>query len=170
MESFDTGKLGFVGIAKGFPLGGSCLRSRLMRGRSGTAFRSSPPHPVRFAHHLPLKGKASTVSANFQSVILSAAKDLKTPASTTTMRIVGHLCCKILQSLCSLRMTRAAVCFYSAKPQLIAPFPAKQGAADGLFRPSAAHREKEMKMKKVDRVLTYQLPWPPLELPLPPKK
>ena len=57
-----------------------------------------------------------------------------------------------------------------AKPQLIVPFSAKRGAADGLFRPSAAHREKEMKMKKVDRVLNYQLPWPPLELPLPPKK
>ena len=56
------------------------------------------------------------------------------------------------------------------KPQLTAPFSAKRGAADGLFRPSAAHREKEMKMKKVDRVLNYQLPWPPLELPLPPKK
>ncbi|MDY2618668.1 MAG: hypothetical protein SOW00_07765, partial [Oscillospiraceae bacterium] len=51
------------------------------------------------------------------TVILSAAKDLKTPAYTTAMRIVGYWCCKIPQSLCSLRMTWAAVCFYSAKPQ-----------------------------------------------------
>ena len=48
------GKLGFVGIAKGFPLGGSCLRSRLMRGQVWNSFPfiatssgslRSPPSP-----------------------------------------------------------------------------------------------------------------------------
>ena len=50
-------KLGFVGIAKGFPLGGSCLRSRLMRGQvwNGFPFIATSSGP---SGHLPLKGKA----------------------------------------------------------------------------------------------------------------
>ena len=41
----------------------------------------------------------STLKGPRFTVILSAAKDLKTPAYTTAMRIVGYWCCKIPQSL-----------------------------------------------------------------------
>ena len=105
------GKLGFVGIAKGFPLGGKLSAKQTDEG-AGLEQLSVHRHLIRFASltTFPSRGRLSRVHCNPYKppfVILSEAKDLKTPASTTTMRIVGYRCCKILQSLRSLRMTDA---------------------------------------------------------------
>jgi len=54
-----------VGVFKGFPLRGSChevtdevCRAMLLLALSWANTFAFPPHPPRFAQHLPLKGKA----------------------------------------------------------------------------------------------------------------
>ena len=71
---------------------------------NGKLFQTCPLISL-LRRQLPPKGEAFGNPYKPSFVILSEAKDLKTPASTTTMRIVGYRCCKILQSLRSLRMT-----------------------------------------------------------------